>query len=56
MEGVSLKADRTTARPHDDRTVWKTRQPPTARYLLQPLHFSSWKRKYVGLPNRANIN
>jgi len=27
---VSLKADHKTARPHDDRTVWKTGQPPNA--------------------------
>ena len=45
----------TKSRPHD-RTVWKTGQPPIARYLLQLLHFSSWRRKYVGQPNSSNIN
>jgi len=39
-----------------DRTVWKTGQPPTVRYLLQLSYVSSWRRKYVGLPSSANIN
>ena len=43
---VSLKADRKTA-----HWVWKTGHP-----RMQLLHFSSWRRKYVGLPNSANIN
>jgi len=51
---VSLKADHKTARPQDNRTLWKTGQPPNA--ALQLLHFSPWRRKYVGLPNSDNIN
>ena len=46
----------TKSRPHNDLTAWKTGQPPTACYLLQLLHFSSWRCKYVGLPNTTNIN
>jgi len=36
--------------------VWKTGQSLAARYLLQLLHFSSWRRNYVDLPNSADIN
>ena len=48
----------TKSRPHDRTTTAQSERPhsPTARYLLQLLHFSFWRRKYIGLPNSANIN